>query len=141
MAVRDDIYAHCRKTRKCWNWRRSLTSAGYGNLWTGRKYEYAHRYSWELANGRKLRRNEQVRHSCDNPRCIRPSHLQLGSNYDNMQDKAARGRAAIKLNRRLVRAIRAAHAGGSGYKILAARYGLHHSTVADVVRIRSWRYA
>ncbi len=66
---------------------------GYGQFyWPGGKAVGAHRYSWILHNGREIPPGMQVMHSCDNPPCVNPAHLRVGTCADNMQDKATKGR-------------------------------------------------
>jgi hypothetical protein len=76
---------------ECWEWRASLWGGGYGCFWTGEKRALAHRVSWELAHG-EIPSGMCVCHSCDNKLCVRPDHLFLGTQRDNVQD-------AIKKNR------------------------------------------
>lgn len=70
---------------------------GYGYVYVGHGREGqrrvgAHRVAWEKANGRTLLPGEVVRHSCDNPPCVNPAHLLIGTIGDNNRDMAARGR-------------------------------------------------
>ena len=80
----------------CWEWRRSRKPFGYGQVREGDSKSpllLAHRVSWELANGRRLLPGEVVRHKCDNPSCVRPEHLEIGTHADNVRDCINRGRA------------------------------------------------
>lgn len=61
--------------------------------------------SWLLRHGRLLH-TQHVLHSCDNPKCVRPEHLFLGSHADNMADKAKKGRTARKIDEEVARLIR-----------------------------------
>lgn len=81
-----------RSSDTCWEWQGSQNGLGYGEirLDVGVKV-YAHRYSWELANGH-LSASSVVRHHCDNPCCVRPEHLGVGTQRDNWQDAFDRGR-------------------------------------------------
>lgn len=72
---------------------------GYGKIWNGARYALAHRLSWELHNGKidpALKnggnRSMFVCHRCDNPPCVRPDHLFLGTNSDNQFDAWCKGR-------------------------------------------------
>ena len=75
----------------CWLWLSACTSQGYGTLSTGMKWRLAHRLSYEVFVG-PIPEGLVVRHSCDNPPCVNPEHLLIGTNKDNMQDAVARGR-------------------------------------------------
>lgn len=80
----------------CWIWTGNVSKAGYGNLWTPEKrgYVYAHRFSWRLANG-EIPDGLCVLHKCDNPPCVNPSHLFLGTKRDNTHDMISKGRAKL----------------------------------------------
>jgi len=66
----------------CWLWMGCTDRAGYGVL-SGRR---AHRISWELHHG-SIPPGKIVRHRCDNPSCVNPDHLLLGTHYDNAVDR------------------------------------------------------
>jgi len=66
---------------------------GYGILSVGKKRWLAHRYAWSLVNG-DIPANMCIMHTCDNPSCINPQHLRLGTFAENNQDREAKGRSA-----------------------------------------------
>jgi hypothetical protein len=76
----------------CWEWQASKTGGGgYGAVGVNGKSTSAHRVSYELFYGPILN-NLLVRHTCDNPSCVRPDHLTLGTYSDNMRDRTTRNR-------------------------------------------------
>jgi len=81
------------RKNKCWNWKASKTNDGYGRIQVNKENWLAHRLSWTIHNGR-IPKGMHVLHKCDNPACINPSHLFLGSHLDNMRDKTKKGRGA-----------------------------------------------
>jgi hypothetical protein len=80
----------------CWEWQGSLTDDGYGLNWDRAWPRRAHRASWTIAHG-PIPAGLMVLHNCpggDNRRCVRPSHLWLGTHEQNMADRNAKGRTA-----------------------------------------------
>lgn len=73
----------------CWEWRGARTEDGYGRF--GAHWR-AHVVSWELNHGRPVPPGMQVCHHCDNPSCVNPWHLFLGTHQDNIDDKMRKGR-------------------------------------------------
>jgi hypothetical protein len=74
----------------CWSWKCNTTPSGYGLLciWKNNRPNnvFAHRVMWELTNGCDIPKGQYICHHCDNPRCVRPDHLFLGSPSDNIKD-------------------------------------------------------
>jgi hypothetical protein len=80
----------------CWEWKLSPKSNnGYGGIWDNSKKKtlLAHRVSYELSNG-EIPEGKLVMHTCDNPKCVNPSHLIIGTDKENGEDKARKGRSA-----------------------------------------------
>lgn len=85
-----------RQGAGCWEWTGARNNYGYGVFATQItpkvKTALAHRYAWELDREQPVPRGLIVRHQCDNPGCVRPDHLILGTRKDNAQDCIERGR-------------------------------------------------
>lgn len=82
----------------CWVWTGATYGTGYGYLRAGKRQQHrAHRFSYELHYGPIVGHGPDneicVLHRCDNPPCVRPDHLFLGSDADNIADMTAKGRA------------------------------------------------
>jgi hypothetical protein len=86
------ILKYTEQSNGCWHWNGALGSNGYGVYYKGKyKNGYAHRLVYEQMFG-KIPNKLFVCHSCDNKVCIRPSHLFLGTNLDNIRDMQNKGR-------------------------------------------------
>jgi len=77
----------------CWNWLGSRDGHGYGRIGVQSKRWSAHRLAWTMHNG-PVPPGLHVLHKCDNPSCVNPNHLWLGSHADNMIDRERKGRNA-----------------------------------------------
>lgn len=127
----------------CWLWIGAKTSAGRGNF-RGRS---APRVCWELVHG-EIKDGLNVLHKCDNPACVRPSHLFLGTQKDNVADMISKGRKVIlrngdhgmsKLGRAAVTDIRRQSAAGIPYAAIAWDYGISKSQVGRIARREQWQ--
>lgn len=81
-------------TSGCHEYTGSRSPRGYGQVYRGRgkRPYHAHRLAWELAHG-PIPAGMHILHTCDNPPCVNPAHLSLGTHADNMADMARKGRA------------------------------------------------
>lgn len=94
--VADRFWEKVDKSGDCWLWTAATAFWGYGVFQLGRGpgegIVRAHRWSWEQAHG-PIPDGLFVCHHCDTPACVRPSHLFLGTNADNLGDMGRKGRA------------------------------------------------
>lgn len=82
------------KTDGCWHYIGNRAPFGYGLIWVHNKLTTTHRYSWRLHFG-EIPAGMQVLHKCDEPSCVNPAHLFLGTQRDNMHDMIAKGRGVL----------------------------------------------
>jgi hypothetical protein len=89
------FWAKVTKGGDCWIWNGTKDGKGYGRLHlsgpAGRRTVKAHRLAYELHKG-PIPSGLEILHACDNPSCVNPAHLSVGTRADNMQDAAAKGR-------------------------------------------------
>lgn len=149
MPLADRFWRYVRKTDGCWLWTGTLDRQRYGAIWDGQRNNrmiLAHRASWEIHFG-PIPEGMLVCHNCpdgDNPQCVNPSHLFLGTMHDNMVDMVSKGRmnsGHTKLTDDSVREIRRIYAvGGQTMAVIAAAFGVHRVTARDAIRGKSWTH-
>lgn len=112
---------------------------GYAQKWVAGKFYLLHRLAYCKAHGVTIEsiHGKFVRHSCDNPRCVEPTHLLIGSHQDNMDDVSKRRRRPeIKLDEHAVNYIRAhcvpSSASPFSYNALGRKFGVSPGTIRDV---------
>lgn len=140
---------------ECWIFTGDKDRYGYGQFqWMGRPGR-AHRAAYYLTHGH-IPKGMCVCHHCDNPACVRPEHLFLGTVADNNTDKKHKGRSrwggvlptprygrqnpAAKLLDADIRYIRQAASQGVTSYVLAARFGVTDSNIRYILRGKTWRH-
>ena len=137
----------------CWPWIASVDSHGYGAFRVaGFRASAASRISYIIANGDILN-GKLVCHKCDNPRCVRPDHLFLGTKRDNIFDWYSKGNAPVgavatrgtdhhnaKLDKEKVIEIRHRHSCGASKRSLARAFGVHKETINQVLNRETWAH-
>lgn len=122
----------------CWIWLGQKTKAGYGVVIFGRTV-LAHRFSWELFNGKPIPEGLLIRHTCATPLCINPSHLVPGTHKENMWDARHKIRAGVAtLTEEKVEAILRERNKGASYGHLEKKYKIGHCQLARIIRGSAW---
>jgi len=138
-----------RDHASCWKFLGWSSSRGYGQYTVAGKKHNAHKASYLLFIG-KIPDGIVVRHKCDNPSCVNPSHLELGTHQDNMNDRRDRQRGArgdrynsgtAKLNPVAVAVMRHMYSRGlKSQSALGRAYGVTQGAVWRVVHGKNWGY-
>lgn len=147
------FWSKVNKMDGCWEWVGLLNrGCGYGRHCYEGKDMKAHRLSYMIHHPLTIDLQEhpklQVCHKCDNPKCVNPSHLWLGTHTDNMRDKQTKGRQSIgekhgsvKLTEQQVRDIREKYEkGNTTHRKLADEYGVSKSTISDIINRKNWAH-
>lgn len=132
----------------CWPWMANCNEKGYGTFVLADKSVKAHRVAFVIANGPVLG-NLRVCHSCDVPGCCNPAHLWAGTQLDNIADRVAKGRSVTPTREQLhtnkltesqvIEILNLRRLGRRNHE-LARDYGVHCSTISDIVNRRTWRH-
>ncbi len=136
----------------CWEWSGCVTPKGYGVMWhPNRTLRLVHRLSWTLAFG-PIPNGLSVCHHCDNPRCVNPEHLFLGTIRENNEDMRAKGRGSIpvpligsqnphsKMTEAQVVEARSLRASGLTCRAIGEKLGIKRRTISAAVSGPNWRH-
>lgn len=157
----NELWSKIELTNGCWNWLGGKQKDGYGTLVVNGVSVQAHRLMYELFKG-KIPKGMCVCHHCDNPSCVNPSHLFLGTRADNNRDRANKGRTkanvgqtmklhperrargerqgSAKLTEADVKEIRELYSGGLSQRILATMFGVSKTCIGEIARGENWRH-
>jgi hypothetical protein len=152
-ALRDRFWGKVEKGPGCWLWTGAKNERGYGSLRVSGATKKATHVAWYLEHGQWPVLGVFACHQCDNPGCVKPSHLFLGSALDNNRDRHRKGRTVSNLD--TTSRARGEHTGGaklteenvreirrtaeSGVS-LARRFGVSPVTISKARRGLKWRH-
>lgn len=149
--VAERFWEKVEKTETCWLWTGScLKSGGYGQLSVKNRSTRAHRFAYELLVG-PIPEGLEVCHRCDNPPCVNPEHLFLGTHHENALDMAQKGRggrppgllgdrSGMRTPERRARREEVLRLFSLGWRQvdIAREVGMGQSNVSHIVRGKSW---
>src|SRR3990172_6732436 len=136
-----------QKSDGCWIWTGMKSKNGYGQFGPFGAMKSAHRFSWELANGRPIPDGMFACHSYDNKSCVNPAHLFVGSPSDNTADAVTKGlfvqvgetHHLAKLTYEKVGQLRVLRAQGYSYAALGRLFGVSPTCASAAARGKTWR--
>jgi hypothetical protein len=148
------LWPRVAKSAGCWEFNGPRHGKGYGRYRVSGKYVWAHHVSYELTYG-PIPNGLFVLHHCDNPPCVRPDHLFLGTIRDNAEDMVRKGRqfserrreaqprgeahGSAKLTAAQVIEIRRQATANIRHGVLAAQYGVARRTISEIAQGKRWR--
>ncbi len=140
-------YVAIGKENECWEWLGSKLKDNYGQFCFQCRSTPAHRFAFWFSTGIDPE-GLCVCHSCDNPSCVNPAHLWLGTQQDNVRDRVKKGRSihgerqhSAKLTEAEVLTIRARYvAGGCSYPKLGKEYGVDQTLICAIIHRKVWTH-
>jgi hypothetical protein len=143
------FWSKADRTGNCWEWTAYRKPGGYGQFTVRKGVFYnAHAVSYALTHG-PIPPGMSICHRCDNPPCVNPDHLFLGTQYDNAIDMFAKGRATrsrgtdranARLTDETVRQIRSAGLYWGLIRDLSEEYGVSTTTIRGIRTRKKWRH-
>jgi len=143
---KERFWAKVDTSGECWEWTACKDRDGYPKITISGKVVTATRYAYRIQNGNfddKL----CILHKCDNPGCVRGSHLYIGTHAENMHDMRRKRRstwgsrsASAKLTNSAIPEIKKLNDDGLSQRKIARLYGVAHGTIAKIIHGVSWRY-
>ena len=136
-----------KSNKECWNWLGVKYKKGYGCFDKRTGERRAHRYSWKLHNG-EIPDGLFVLHHCDNPSCVNPKHLWLGTAKDNTRDMMRKNRDGVigekngmsKLNENKVKTARKLRKKGYTYQKIADILEVNEGTIYYAIKKETWKH-
>lgn len=154
MTIEERFWTKVNKNTEngCWEWVAAKVRHGYGRIMVQKKVKLTHRVSWELHNG-PIPEGLHVLHRCDNPSCVRPEHLFLGNQEENMRDMVIKGRSShstgtngenhyrAKITTKDVRDMRKKYSNSkTPLRVVAQEFGLSKTHVNKILLRKIWKH-
>lgn len=148
MTVEERFMSKVQKTEQCWLWIGKKAKGGYGSFSANGKSYIAHRFYYSLINGH-IPDDIKACHKCDNPPCVNPDHIFLGTQSENLQDAVQKGRRRTrgedngfsKLTTQQVIEIRRSYSSGSMIKAeIARKFNTSKTNVTRIINRESWTH-
>lgn len=133
-----DHYVTPGKPNECHVWRGGRISTGYGAIRINGQSVLAHRVAWEREHG-PIPEGMQVCHKCDNPPCVNPRHLFLGTAKDNADDRDRKGRTHRKLDKRAIANILKLRSKGLSQAAIAEVHEVSKYAIFRILRLNTRR--
>ena len=142
------------KTSTCWNWTGTTNNSGYGSFYFNKEVWFSHRFSYTYLIG-CIPNGLRVLHKCDNPKCVNPNHLFLGTQKENLQDMYRKGRQRkidtyksgeehcnAKLSTTQVKEIRKLYSTTRiSWRELAQRYNISKRCIGRIIHLETYKNA
>ena len=129
----------------CWNTTGHHDKDGYSKVWVHPTYKSSHRIMYEVFNGSPIPPGMVVRHKCDNPSCVNPNHLEIGTQKENQEDKSNRGNSTrgskshlSKLTEEQVREIKNRIENGERNMEIYKDYGVSRDLISKIRTGKLW---
>ncbi len=139
------------KSGECWEWTAYRNIKGYGRFGVSGKLALAHRLSYVIHFG-EIPNDKIVCHSCDNPSCVNPAHLWIGTHQDNAIDRESKNRGGRKgpegskaphaklTEEQAIEIKQFLAAGDKSQREIAREFGVHYATISDMATGKTWRH-
>lgn len=123
----------------CLEWTGAVNNKGYGQIWINGTLWLCHRYSYQIAKGEI--KGAVVCHKCDNPRCVNPDHLFLGTQLDNMRDMHKKGRSNhfSILDTSKVNEMKLLREQGWTFTAIGEKFNVAETTARNAIKGKSWK--
>jgi len=138
ISIEDRFFKYVLKTSDCWLWIGVKDTSGYGKFSIKKKRVGSHRFSYELATKQPIPKGMVIMHTCDNPSCVNPKHLRIGTFSENAVDMVIKNRSRIcYLTAEQVKEIKASNL---SIKELSLKYDVSTSCIRDIKKKRTWKH-
>lgn len=147
--IKERVLSRVNKTKNCWLWMGCVNNFGYGLLRFEKKCYRVHRLSYLIYKG-EIPQGMLVCHTCDNPPCVNPEHLFLGTHKDNARDRSFKGRnnfplgerhGLSKLTKEKILEIRKLYGHGDiNQKELAKMFSVDQTNISYIVNRKTWKH-